>query len=67
MHLAKLAKSLMRVALLKKAPLPGIGERSAWLLGLAHAVSPGTNPPVMSRMAEQGGSLGLPCWESLQN
>lgn len=67
MHLAKLAKSLMRVALLKEAPLSGIGEPSAWLLGLAHAVSPGTNPPVVSRMVEQGGSLGLPCWESLQN
>lgn len=61
MYLAKPAKLLMRVALLKKAPLSGTSEPGAWLLGLAHAVSLRTNPPVVSHMVEQGGSLELPC------
>ncbi|KAM6204816.1 uncharacterized protein WM294_004347 [Sarcoramphus papa] len=61
MHLAKLAKSLMRVALLKKAPPSGTSKPAAWLLGLARTVSLGTKPSVASHMAEQGGSLGLPC------
>lgn len=59
MHLVKLAKSFIQVALLKKALLSATSEPSAWLLRLAHAVSLGTNPPVVSHVVEQGGSLGL--------
>lgn len=65
----KLTKSLMQIALPKKALLSGSSEPNTWVF--AFAVSLGANPLVGSHGMEEGMSLGLLCgracriWEQM--